>query len=212
MPATCALAMVCAASFAGQRILRGVDFRVGFPFDEPVLYAFGLHPALLFSEGFFWQPLTHAFLHGSWLHLLCNVAGLWLLGRVLEPWLGSRRFLTLFFFSAIFGGLAWAALNGLGHLLTGRALALCVGASGGVYGLLGALAALCADRELRVLLFFFIPLRMRGRGLAALVLLTTALDVALGLTRLAHAAHLAGFAAGWLLGRAWLRPLLAEAA
>jgi len=202
MPATCSLALAFFLVFIAQRILSGVEFRVGFPFDEPVLFAFGLHPALLFSEGFFWQPLTHVFLHGSWPHLLCNALGLALLGRMLEPWLESGRFLILFFAGGITGGLVWAAHNGLWHLHAGAPLGLCVGASGGVFGLLGACSAFYANRALRILVLF-IPLRMKGKWLAALVFLFTAADAALGLTRFAHAAHLAGFAAGWLLARRW---------
>jgi len=185
-----------------QRILSGVEFRIGQSFDEPVLFAFGLHPALLFSEGFFWQPLTHMFLHASWLHLLCNTLGLALLGRMLEPWLEAGRFLFLFFSGGVLGGLAWAANNGVWHLHTGATLGLCVGASGGVFALAGACAAFYANRKLLVLVLF-IPLRMRGKWLAAVVLLLTAADAALGLTNFAHAAHLGGFATGWLLGRRW---------
>ena len=211
-PVALMLAAACAASFAAQRILAGVEFRVGFPFDQPVLHALGLHPALLFSEGFFWQPATYVFLHGSWLHLLCNALGLALFGRALEPGLGARRFLALFFAGSIAGGILWAACNGLWHLRTGATMGLCVGASGGVYGLVGACAALFADRTLHVLVLF-IPLRMRGKWLAVVVLLLTAADAALGLTKLAHAAHLGGFAAGWLLGRRWRRSFFeAEAA
>ena len=176
-----------------------MDFRVGFPFDQPVLFAFGLHPALLFSEGFFWQPLTYAFLHGSWLHLLCNALGLLLLGRILEPGLGARRFLALFFASSVVGGLVWAACNGLWHLRTGATLGLCVGASGGVYGLMGACAALFANRKLFVLLLV-LPLRMRGKWLAVFILLLTALDAWFDVTKTAYAAHFAGFVAGWIFG------------
>jgi len=203
-PATCSLALALVLVFAAQRIMSGVEFRVGFSFDQPVLFALGLHPALLFSEGFFWQPLTHVFLHASWLHLLCNTAALALLGRMVEPRLGPGRFVFLFFASGILGGLVWAAHNGLWHLHAGAPLGLCVGASGGVYGLAGACAALFANRTLRVLVFFM-PMRMKGKWLAVFILLLTAADAALGLTRLAHAAHLGGFAAGWLLGRRWRR-------
>jgi len=201
-PAAFALAAGIVLAYAAQRVMSGVEFRVGLPFDQPLQYALGLHPALLFSEGFFWQPLTHMFLHGSWPHVLCNALCLALLGRILEPWLGPGRLLILFFAGGILGGLVWAAHNGLWHLHADAPLGLCVGASGGVFGLLGACSAFYANRKLRVLVLF-IPLRMKGKWLGALVLLFTAADAMLGLTRFAHAAHLAGFAAGWLLARRW---------
>jgi len=198
-----------AASYAGQRVLSGVEFHAGFTFDQPVQFAFGLHAPLLFSEGFFWQPLTHMFLHASWLHLLCNAVALLCLGAAVEPALGARRFVALFLGAGVLGGLAWAVGDGLWHLRADATLGLCVGASGGVYGLAGACAALNADRVLRVW-FFFVPLRLRGKWLAVVIVLLTAADAALGLTNFAHAAHLGGFAAGWMFGSRWRRRVFGE--
>ena len=201
-PATLALASACVAVFAAQRTMAGTEFLLGRAFLEPFLYLFGIHPPLLFSEGFFWQPLTYAFLHGSWFHLAVNLLGLMLFGFSLEGEFGTRRFRALFFTSAMLGGLLWAAGNGLWHLRTGDPCGTCVGASGGVYGLVGAYAALYANRKLYVLIAF-VPLRLRGKSLAIVILLLTVLDAALDFTGTAYAAHFVGFVAGWLLGRRW---------
>ena len=198
-PATCALALACAIVYAAQRVLAGVEFQVGHPFLEPFMYTFGLHAPLLFTEGFFWQPLTYAFLHGPLWHLLFNLLGLVLFGRALEAELRTPRFLLLFFASSTLGGLFWALGDGLWWMFTAEPFGMCIGASGGVYGLIGAYTALYANRKLYVLLFF-IPLRLRGKWLALVLLLLTIADAAFGITGTAYMAHFVGFVVGWLYG------------
>jgi len=63
-------------------------------------------------------------------HILFNMYSLFVLGTLLEPMLGRWRFLTLYLFS-IFGG-------GLGFLLLSTQFGSVVGASGAVFGLMGA--------------------------------------------------------------------------
>jgi len=89
--------------------------------------------------------------------------------------------------------------DGLFWLFRGDDCGMCVGASGGVYGLIGVYAALYANRKLYVLLLF-IPLRLQGKTLAVVILLLTLLDALFGFTRTAYAAHLVGFVVGWLYG------------
>ena len=199
-PATCVLSLACAAAFAAQRVLGRVPFMVEHPFAEPFTFIFGVHPPLL-AGGFFWQPLTYAFLHGSWLHLLVNFVGILFFGFALEMELGARRFLLLFFASSVAGGLFWALGEGVLSLLSDlRPFETCIGASGGAYGLVGAFTALYASRRLTVLVYF-IPMRLRGKTLAWVVLAVTVLDATFDITGTAYAAHFAGFVAGWFAGR-----------
>lgn len=80
-----------------------------------------------------WRMITAAFLHsmGSPLHLLLNMAILWMMGRSLEPALGWARFLAIYLISAFGGSVA--------VLLLSSPFAPVVGASGAVYGLFAAL-------------------------------------------------------------------------
>lgn len=55
----------------------------------------------------YWQPITHMFMHGSEMHLLFNMYGLWAFGSLLEERWGSNKFL-FFYFST---GLGAAALH-----------------------------------------------------------------------------------------------------
>jgi membrane associated rhomboid family serine protease len=77
-----------------------------------------------------WQMLTAAFLHGSWLHLLFNMYTLYIFGQVLEPMLGRARFLALYLIAAFGGSVA--------VLLFSDPTTTVVGASGAIYGLMGA--------------------------------------------------------------------------
>jgi len=82
-----------------------------------------------------------------------------------------------------------------------------VGASASVFGLIGAYAALAPRRELLLLVFFVIPLRMQARTLALLLMLVTVVQLVAGWGQIAYAAHLIGGGAGYLLARRWRRRL-----
>ncbi|BAJ29729.1 MULTISPECIES: rhomboid family intramembrane serine protease [Kitasatospora] len=82
-----------------------------------------------------WYRLVSAqFVHGGLMHIAANVFSLWVLGPQLERVLGRARYLTLYLVSGIAG-------NALGYLLTGADM-WAVGASGAIFGLLGATAVL----------------------------------------------------------------------
>jgi rhomboid protease GluP len=76
-----------------------------------------------------WRLLSHAFLHGSVMHVGMNMYSLFVLGSGLERLLGASRLLTLYAASALAGGL-------LSSLVHERLLG--VGASGAVWGLMAA--------------------------------------------------------------------------
>ncbi len=77
----------------------------------------------------FWVLLTSAFMHADILHLACNMYSLYIIGTQVETVLGKVKYLIVYFVSAI----VCALLSGL---LTGG---VSIGASGAIFGLLGAL-------------------------------------------------------------------------
>lgn len=83
------------------------------------------------SDGAWWQPLTSMFAHVQPLHIGLNMLALWFLGPQLEAVLGRARFLALYLISGLAGSAA-VMLLGDPHTLT-------LGASGAVFGLMGAL-------------------------------------------------------------------------
>lgn len=133
-----------------------------------------------------WTFLTHAFLHGGWLHLALNGAAFMGLGHLLVRALGIGRFLVLFAVSAAAGALAFWQISHSPYPM--------VGASGALFGMLAVITA-WQERALR----------LTGRSrtviwqrIGALVVLNAVL--ALGLSGLlAWQAHLGGWVAGWLL-------------
>ncbi len=88
----------------------------------------GANYAPLLQEGEIWRLLSHAFLHGSLIHLLVNMYSLSVLGKQIETFLGKGKFLAVYLISAISGGLLSALCGNLS-----------VGASGAIFGLAGSL-------------------------------------------------------------------------
>lgn len=77
-----------------------------------------------------WRLLTVTLVHASIFHIAFNMLALWALGRSLEPLLGRWRFLALYLLSALGGSVLTALLAPNTWV---------VGASGAVWGLLGAM-------------------------------------------------------------------------
>jgi membrane associated rhomboid family serine protease len=88
------------------------------------------------AEGEWWRIVTGGFLHAGFFHLAMNMLVLWILGSQLEPVLGRSRFLALYVTSLLAGS--------FGVLLVSPTAAT-VGASGAVFGLMGA--AFAAQRS-----------------------------------------------------------------
>jgi membrane associated rhomboid family serine protease len=124
------LVAVNAAVFVlGQ--VRGSAFEVDFALIGEFLLPGGQPvPGFGVAGGEWYRVITGGFLHANVVHLLFNMVALFSIGRILEPVLGRVRFVTLYFVSLICGSLGVLALDP--HALT-------VGASGAVFGLLGAM-------------------------------------------------------------------------
>ena len=91
----------------------------------------------LVADGEWWRLITYGFLHAGLLHIGFNMLLLWLLGREMEPQLGTPRFLGIYFSSLLAGA--------FGALLVSPNAAT-VGASGAIFGLMGAAAAILYAR------------------------------------------------------------------
>ena len=94
------------------------------------------------AEGEWYRLLTSGFLHASFLHIGFNMLLLFFLGRLLEPALGTPRFLTLYFASLLAGSFGALVLepNSLG-----------IGASGAIFGLAGATFVIARGRGMDAL-------------------------------------------------------------
>jgi membrane associated rhomboid family serine protease len=141
-----------------------------------------------------WQPLTYAFLHGSVMHLVFNMIGLYVFGADLERVWGPRRFLLYYTVSVLS-----AAVMQLGFAALSGSEVPAIGASGGVFGLLLAFAMYFPHR---ILVLIFPPIPMPAWLFATLY---GVLELVLGITGtaggVAHFAHLGGMVGGYLLIR-----------
>ncbi len=87
--------------------------------------------------GDYWRILTAGFLHTGFIHLLFNMFGLYILGGLLEPAIGRLRFGVIYFVSLLAGS--------FGALLL-EPTAPTVGASGAIFGLMGAAVIVMRNR------------------------------------------------------------------
>jgi membrane associated rhomboid family serine protease len=94
------------------------------------------------AEGEWYRLITSGFLHASIMHIGFNMLLLFFLGRLLEPALGTPRFLALYFASLLAGSLGALVLepNSLG-----------IGASGAIFGLAGATFVIARGRGMEAL-------------------------------------------------------------
>jgi len=168
-----ATALLCAL------ILLGYLLPIAIPLNE-----LALSPALVYERP--WTLITHMFMHANIPHLLLNLMALFMFGIILEPHIGTKRFLIIFFLSGLSAG--------LGEALIASPDSSSVGASGAIFGVMGALAML---KPRSIVLVEFIPVPMIvaaiGYGLSNLLFLKQQDGTA-------HPAHLFGLLFGIIYG------------
>ena len=142
-------------------------------------------------RGRVWLLFTYMFAHGSISHLFFNMLGLFFFGTHVERELGSSEFLLFYFLTGILAGVfSFAA-----YAATGAWVTFLIGASGAVYAVLLAFAALFPGSIIHV--WGILPVRA-----PVLVLAYTAIEVGSQLfsfrSGIAHLTHLAGFGFAYL--------------
>ena len=172
-PVTTLLLASIAAVYVLQ-LLRG---------DELVNLGANYGPAV-FQDGQWWRLVTSMFLHGGFVHVLLNCWGLYQLGALFELWLGSVPLLVVYFVSGIAGSLASGIFTNSPS----------VGASGAIFGLLGALISFLLRRRGM--------LTPQAKSLLMQLVGWAVINVFFGFSTpgIDNAAHLGGCAAGLLLG------------
>ena len=112
--------------------LIGVSQGAGFNNPSGPLYAKLWLDAPDLHNGGWWRLATTMFLHASIVHIGFNMFALWVIGRPIEQYLGPVRYVGLYFVSGLAGS-AGALLQTPG---------VTVGASGAIFGVLGAMVVL----------------------------------------------------------------------
>jgi membrane associated rhomboid family serine protease len=101
------------------------------------------------AEGEYWRLITSGFAHTEFWHIGFNMLALYWLGRMIEPALGHARFVAIYLTSLLTGSLAVLIMQPNVETL---------GASGAVYGLLGAAVVMARNREIDLMQSGLIPI------------------------------------------------------
>lgn len=126
-----------------------------------------------------WRMITSIFLHGSIFHILFNMYALFIFGRLLEQMLGRSRFLALYLLAGLGGSVGVDLLASAGQPV--------IGASGAIFGLMGA---------------FFAIQRRLGANSAQLLILV-GINLVIGFIpgfNIAWQAHVGGLVTGAVIG------------
>lgn len=182
----------------------------------------------------FWQPVTHIFMHGDFMHLFFNMYVFWFFGRMLEIVWGSKRFALFYFVTAFAGTLLYyltiffeirgydpeliydVQTYGPDMIIQGKEYVNnvkfntlnrlynipLVGASGAVFGLMGANYVLFGNTRI---MFIFIPFTFKIKHF---VLVLGLYELYRGIfasstDNVAHFAHIGGLIAGIILVKYW---------
>jgi membrane associated rhomboid family serine protease len=143
----------------------------GYPYLNGALNGF------LVADGEWWRLFTSMFLHGSVIHLGLNMLFLWWIGAPVEQALGRARYALVYLVSGLAGS--------TGALLLTNPEAVTVGASGALFGILGA--AFVFERQRNYVL---------GGGALTIIVLNLAFTFAI--PGISIGGHLGGLAGGAL--------------
>lgn len=155
-----------------------------------ILSDLGFYPRAIVDEYYLWQFITSTLIHFDFVHVMFNFLGLLILGSQLEQRVGWKRFLVIYFGSAVIANsvvLAISPFDILGHNMD----TVSVGASGGIYGILGALWYLYPRDEI-----FFPLIIIRKWPISLIVLIYGGISALFILLNpdddISHIAHFAG--------------------
>lgn len=158
----------------GQFSLAGSDLH-GAVVEKGILARYPIA-----HEHQYWRLLSSGFLHVDLLHIGFNMYLLYVLGLMLEPALGSVKFAAIYLTALLAGS--------FGALFATSAATL--GASGAVFGLMGAIAVELRARRISIM----------ESGIGLLIVIN--LGLSFGLNNISVGAHIGGLVGGVLAGLA----------
>lgn len=127
------------------------------------------------ADGEFYRLVSAGFIHASLFHILFNMWALWVLGAALESWIGAPRMLVIYGSSVLWGSAGAILLSPDSPT---------VGASGGVFGLMGALLVMSRQRGMDFM----------SSGIGVVLLLN--LGITFAIPGISIGGHLGGLAGG----------------
>lgn len=100
--------------------------------NNSVLISFGAKYNILIEQGEIWRLVSCAFLHSNLIHIACNMYSLYIIGPQIQQAYGITKYLIIYIISCVTSSL-------LSYFMSPSGIS--VGASGGIFGLMGALLA-----------------------------------------------------------------------
>lgn len=164
---------------------------------KDIIYELGFRPIYLSIQNIpqLYTLFTSMFLHGGFLHIFGNMFVFLFMGMAFEQRVGWKNFLIIYLITGVFGALTHAILN-LGSSI------ILIGASGAIFGILGAFAYSYPRDEVVMPVPVGIMIIMRIKviyGVILFAVMETVIVVVDVQDNTAHFAHLGGLVSGVVL-------------
>ena len=178
------LLLINAILYLGPSILDGtLDPTFGQSKNFTSIMSWGSFRSISFDNGEYYRLITSMFLHWSLVHFIFNMVSLYQLGPFAEFSFGSMKMLIIYIAAGIFGGLA--------TYFFGNANSMSAGASGAIFGLVGALIS-----------YYMLNQGAISSQVLPQLFIITAINVVYGFSdpQIGNAAHIGGLVAGLAIG------------
>lgn len=156
--------------------------------DNEILVKWGARFNMLIHQGQWWRIATPMFVHAGLIHLAFNMWALKVLGDFVERLYGSARFLLVYFGAGLAG-------NAASYFMKPDDVA--AGASGAIFGILGALVGFLLRRRHAIPRPIMTQMRNSSLSMIGINLL-----IGMSIPQVDNSAHIGGLISGFLLG--WL--------
>lgn len=135
----------------------------------------------IINQGQYWRLITWGFLHGGIVHIAVNMYSLYYAGSQVNRIYGNKRYIAIYLFSSV-GASLMSMIN---------SNSLSVGASGAIFGLLGAMASFALKERSRI-----------GKGYLVNLVSVIATNLIIGfmLPNIDNFGHIGGLLVGCILG------------
>lgn len=148
----------------------------------------GMQSNYMVAQGEYWRLITAMFFHADFMHILMNMFWLFVFGPELEILMGKLRFFTIYFASGLIGNVLTYVIYDVNHNS--------LGASGAIFGIMGAYAALIyyTRKTMPQLRQLILPLILVS---VVMTFIQPSINVV---------AHLGGLFGGFVIGLFYLHP------
>ncbi len=157
------------------------------------IYSLGFHTNSIVSIGL----VTGIFTHYNYLHILINMVVLLLIGFPFEMKIGARRFLFIYLITGVIAEIIYGIINYNSNIIL-------IGASGSIFGIMGAFLRLYPDDEIAMFLgFIFLP-RVKVKYAVLFMVVIEFLSEFLSISdNVAHIVHLTALIIGLFIAPYW---------